>query len=264
MAALLGALGCDGAAGQPDAGTSGTDGAAADVRTGNDPIIDYVQALVAAPDKVDFGCVEPGKSFAFPVRIENRSEGRNGPLSVTLTAPHTPEANLTILTDGCDGEYLEAWQSCLVTLFLMTSVATRADGGLRVTAPAEHYPLSVPIRAQSSPMFSKLSEPQTVVDFGEVSTRATRSIEVVMTNVSDAQVSPPYAEFTSGYSIFSVGLDSCAGQTIPPLGTCSVTAYFAPPAAGLYEDVLAVGADDACSPIPRIKVKGTGVVIPAP
>jgi hypothetical protein len=257
MAVILGALGCDGTAGgqgtQPDGGPSGFDATAADVRSGSEPIIDYVQALVATPNEVDFGCVEPGKPFAFNVSIENRSDGRVGPLSVNLP----PDAALTILTDGCGGEYLDGWQSCRVTLFFMAAGTTQLESTLTVTAPQDHYPTWVSIVAQSSPLASKLPDPLPVVDFGEVRTRTSRSLDILATNIGDVPAMVAYAGLPTGD--FQILGDECAGMTVPPQGTCRVTVTFTPTDAGPSQDLLEFGAGAACYPLSRIRVIGTGI-----
>jgi hypothetical protein len=267
ICAIMVALGCDGTAvwhapdagfPRPEAGSPRPDAGAADRFSECPDTAFCVQSIVASPETIEFGCVAPDEAFAFTVWIENRSDGRVGPLSVSLSP--VQGATLSILTDECGGETLEAWRSCRVTLFLMTSVSTQFGSELTVTAPRGGFPVRVPIRGQVSPMASKLPDPPPPpLDFGQVKGGTERTLEVVMTNISDAAVVRPVPLLIDGYNGFRVDGDSCSSMSIPPLGTCSVTVTFAPTAARAYQDILDLNAGDACGSVPWTRLTGTGI-----
>jgi hypothetical protein len=249
IALALLAAGCDGSVPGtvgPDA-SSPADGLAPDA---------VAAGLSAGLDQIDFGCVGLDKPVAFRVEIENRAATTVGPLQAHLQAPDVAGVMLSILSDGCSGEVLGPREACAVSIFYLSQGPSKIEAMLQVTAPGAPA-LLLPLRAQASSVGDRMLPEAAPIDFGTVkagSVSPQRTLE--LHNLGDAPSSPPAATLLRGEAFQILG-DTCAGATLPPLGSCNVSVRFAPKAAGKHTDRLRLGPGEACDPFPPIDLIGT-------
>jgi hypothetical protein len=66
------------------------------------------------------------------------------------------------------------------------------------------------------------------INFGFLTQTHTKKITLTVTNTGSADLVVTADHLSGDEAIFSPGADTCAGETVPPGGTCQVELYFTP------------------------------------
>jgi hypothetical protein len=250
----LAVLACDGTAGQPappDGAAMADAGATADASPPD--LAGGAGTLSAGVEVIDFGCVAPDQAIAYGLPIQNQGRERVGPLSASLSS--VPGVMLVTITDGCSGQYLAPGERCELRLFFLAPAPITVEAILTVAGPPGP-PLTLPIRAQVSPVAEKIPDSASQpLDFGNVKVGTSKSIAVVLINIGEDMAMAPRASLARAQS-FTIVEDLCTGRSLPALGRCTVTVTFTPGRTGWHSDVLRLGSGEACGPIPPVTLDG--------
>jgi hypothetical protein len=194
--------------------------------------------LIIAPSPKDYGPQLDGVSVSQTFTVTNSGTAATGALAAATSG--TDAAQFVVGADNCTGQTLAAQATCTLQVTFTPSGPTgnRAasltvsgmPGGTAATALAGRAltPASIAFAA-------------TTQDFGTVDkgTSAT-AMDFVVTN-SGGQTSGALAtQLTGDTGDFVVEMDTCMGQTLPSLGTCTIRAQFAPQGYGPKSVTVAV------------------------
>ena len=101
-----------------------------------------------------------------------------------------------------------------------------------------------------------------LVPFGNITEGTTRDLTVTVTNVGGADLvlgtiagTNPLAE------PFSLGTNSCSGQTLAPTASCTFITRYAPAGTGAASDNFNIPSNDTDEPSVLVSVTGTGITL---
>lgn len=197
----------------------------------------------------------------------------DGP-EVTITGVEVPEG-FVVVDDGCTGVVLGTGESCEILVRFEPTEPGETTGDLVVTADATGATITVALRGFAPD--GELVVGPTTIDFGDVTVGARSPEETItITNgmntpitVTNVMFGAPVAVAADSSELaapppmvagaFQVEASACAGVTLQPGESCTVTAAFAPTVVGVATETVAVETDRGAA---SVTLQGTGVAAP--
>ncbi|MBL8202030.1 MAG: choice-of-anchor D domain-containing protein [Chromatiales bacterium] len=100
------------------------------------------------------------------------------------------------------------------------------------------------------------------VPFGTASVGST--VDQTVTVINEGNADLVVGTITGLVAPFSLVNDNCSGQTVAPLGSCTVGVRFEPTGVGAVSDSLDIPSNDAATPVATVTVSGTGISLATP
>jgi len=238
----------------------------------NGPAISVTDSVFPDNDReLDFGQVTEGTtSIARTFTITNTG---NLDLEVGPVADADAlDLPFTLTGDSCSGNTVPPASSC--TLSVDFSPAATGDFTDTFDVPSnapETVVLSVLGTGVGAPAPDVVVTDSIIpgsdlsLPFGSVAVGASSTATLTVTNSGNADLTLGQVATAEPLGApFSVVTDTCSGQTIAPLGTCTVEVRFEPTAVGAVADNLDIPSDDPDQPSLIIAASGTGAAVPVP
>jgi hypothetical protein len=199
---------------------------------------------------INFGTVSIGSKTASNLVLTN-----SGTANLTISLLTLVGADFTI-SGITTPEILAAGQSAQAVVTFSPAAAGSATGSLSITSNDPTNPtLSVPLSGDgTSAATGQLSANSTTLTFGTVATGTSAEKQILLTNTGNAAVN------ISSVSSVGAGLTTsgvAAPTTLNPSESVTLTATFAPTAAGSLAGSITIVSDAANSPL-KITVSATG------
>jgi hypothetical protein len=191
---------------------------------------------------VDYGNVLLNGTRTMTFVVTNTGQQTAGPLSLSLTGTNASMFQLSSGSSSCmAGQLLASGQAC-TTLVRFTSTASAGNGVKTATLTASASPggapsLNLTVNVQNP---AKLASTLTTHDFGgqEVATTS-GTITWTVSNSGDVTTGVMAIDNPNPAN-FTVSMDTCTGQTLTPVQTCSLRVAFAPGTPGVKSTTLRV------------------------
>jgi len=173
-----------------------------------------------APSPANFGTITVGTTKDLAI------VGTVAGASVTFnSAVRTGSTTFSIVSDGCSGTTVSAGSTCTITVRFTPGNSTQArTGTLTVNDNAASNPQTVALAGQGAR--GTVSVTPNPVAFGTNPVGTPVPLAVTVSN-SGAAALTINSDAVTGTN-FSKGTDGCAGVTLQPTGTCTVTVIFTP------------------------------------
>ena len=227
-----------------------------------------VPDITVTPSSVDFGNVEVATSQQQTVTVAN-----DGTADLTIGTVGPVAAPFSIVTDNCGGQTLTPASSCTIDLaFTPLAEGAAADSLDIASDDPDEATVTVTLDGNGTPPVPVASVTDSVapaddllIPFGNVTIGGVSPAETVtVTNSGTADLvigaiaggNPLAAEFV-------ISNDTCSGQTVTPLNSCTLNVEFQPTAVQAYTDGFDIPSNAAGSPI-TFNVSGTGAPVPVP
>jgi hypothetical protein len=248
---------------------TGFPGAASDVY-----LREYTPALVITPDPVQFGSVVVGQNSGLRVAtVQNVSA-----TSVSLTTMGvSPGGEFSIVdASDCAGQTLAPDGTCQLTLRFRpiavgARLATLSVAGVPPgAAGADPATASALLQGRGTPIITIPSTPALTItpdpiDFGsQLVGTPSLGRNALVRSVGNAPLSIPVGGVTLGpphAGDFTVTVDGCSGQTLPPGDSCTITSVFTPTEDQARSAALRVASNAASSP-DGVTLRGGGTYAP--
>ena len=205
--------------------------------------------LNATPSSAAFGNVTTGTSNSQTVSLTN-----NGSATVTISSVTVTGAGFS--TTGITAPVtIAAGKGATFNAAFGPSSAGSVTGTITLVSNAPNSPLSIPLSGTGVAATHLLGLSTSTLNFGNVNVGNSSSLSTTLTNNGNSNVLISSVNF-SGAGIRASGLSS--GETLTPSQSVTVTALFAPTAAGLVSGSVSILSNATNSPS-TITVSGTGV-----
>jgi hypothetical protein len=194
-------------------------------------------ALTVTPPSKDFGALAVGTNAAQPFTVMNMGSAVAGPLAAGLNGANPDQ--FALVMNGCAGVSLPAGGTCSVTVqFAPTSAGSKA-AALVVSGSTGQVSAALTGSGVAGAMLTIMPPTK---DFGSQAVGTISPSQMfTVTNVGSSAAGP-LGTMLSGANPteFAAIMDGCAGMTLAPNSTCSVTASFNPTSAGAKTATLTV------------------------
>jgi hypothetical protein len=203
---------------------------------------------------LDFGALVQGSATA--VKTITVTNSGTGPLSLGLpTLQGSSTAGLTVSTSTCD-KPVAPGGNCTVSLAYSAAAVSTLNAALVLShngrlSPTS--PVSIPVTGSVAAQTRVLSY-AAAVDFGTVDAGAPATQALTVTNTGN---SPVTGITVTAPAPFSVSASTCAGQTLQPKGTCTVTFSLTYSTNGAISRSATVSATSLTTPAPAVSLQGT-------
>jgi hypothetical protein len=218
------------------------------------------------PNPLDYGLVEVGETVSSTVTLTDDAF-----LDVSFQAPAisgSEAAEFSVSDNTCTGSIAFRAQ-CAITV----DFAPAADGARNATLSVPYtdhdgntQTLDVALTGSGSivPTPNLVLDPATV-DFGQVEVEQTADATLTVSNggSADLHISAVATTDTVG-APFSIDAETCAGVTLAPAATCTVSLSFAPTDAASFSDSFDISSDDPDTPDATVALAAAGVLPPPP
>lgn len=194
-------------------------------------------AIGLSSDELRFGYVRVGTSSA-PQSVILTNTGDATVQVSTLQVVGEQRADFTIGSSACDT--IAPGQSCTVPVTYSPSAPGLASAGLQFTDNASDSPQMV---ALSGAGIVPPSVTGSHVDMGTVILGQTETVTVTVENVGEVPIT--VGTFDIGGANLSIAANSCAGATLSPGGSCTMTLHVVGMALGRFSDSVSLGTTPA-------------------
>ena len=210
--------------------------------------------LVVAPGTGDFGDTVVGQSSSIVFTATNVGAGR---LVVSAADLVGPDSGAFVMTaDGCAGRSLGHGETCTVTVTFAPTALGDRSAELVVASDLGGDPQRVALTGRGTvPAIEVIPDPG---DFGSQPSGSSNSVTFTARSVGSAPLAISDVAVTPGAVEFVEEDDACAGRTLAPNETCTVTVSFSPTGPGERVSTL-VFVDGAPGSPHVVPLRGVGV-----
>jgi len=226
--------------------------------------VDVSGTTVAAPT-LQLSHVPNGLTFG-PQTLNVAS----GPLVVVVTNTGSANVNVGALTASgpdaarfstattCGGTLAPA-ATCTITVVFTPTAAGPASASLSLASNAANAPNTIALGGTGTTDPVAIAALSAIgLDFGTVSPGQSAVLPLVVTNTGGASLSIA-SVVLAGAGEFSILSDNCAGQSVAPAATCTVTVRFAPSVQGPRSGTITIASNASNSPT-QVALAGRGAV----
>ena len=202
-----------------------------------------------SPTMLDFLEVEVGEtSNAQDVVISSTGDRGLEVESVSLTGANPSQ--FAIESDACSGEVISPGADCMISIVFSPLEPGPWEADLQVLTNAESSPDSIGLTGEgevSNQPFLKLTPEN--VDFGDVAIGAEPTLFSLIENFGDENLEIgdiSVSEINS--SDYTLDVDNCSNETLPPNELCNFSVQFAPSKTGIREAAIEIPSNADGSP----------------
>jgi hypothetical protein len=221
--------------------------------TGSTP----VPGIGLAPAAVNFGNQPSGTtSGSQPITVTNTGGAALHVSAVSVTGTNPAEFTQT---SNCAGTTLAPGAACTANVAFAPTTSAARSANLSITSDAPASPHTVALSGTGTPPAPAVAFSPTSLAFGNQTTgtrSATQSITVRNTGNANLNVTNVALGGTNPGDFAQA--NTCAGATVAPTGTCTLTLSFAPTANGARSAVLSMTDNAPASPH-VMNLTGTGL-----
>jgi hypothetical protein len=207
--------------------------------------------LNATPSSAAFGNVTTGTSNSQTVSLTNSGSATVTISSVTVTGGGFSTTGITVPV------IIAAGKAATFNAVFGPSSAGSVTGTITLVSNAPNSPLSISLSGTGVAATRLLGLSTSTLNFGNVSVGNSNSLSTTLTNNGNSNVLISSVN-VSGTGFSAGGLNS--GETLTPSQSVTVTAQFAPTAAGLVSGSVSIASNATNSPS-TITVSGTGASV---
>ena len=231
---------------------------------------------VTPPSPSPFGTVTTGTTKDQPITLTNTGDGALVIGSLAVTDPlAAPFSLLPAPVDACSGTTLALAGTCTFTVRFASPVSiVPATDTFNIPSndpatPAVSFAVSGTGTVAPVPQIAVTDSIAPATDqkvlFGSVTTGSLSDATITITNPGTANlVIGTIAGTDTLAAPFSILNDTCSAKTVAPLANCTLTARFAPAAAGIFDDTFNIPSNDPATPTVSFALSGLGTALPVP
>ncbi|HXE97663.1 MAG TPA: choice-of-anchor D domain-containing protein, partial [Dongiaceae bacterium] len=231
---------------------------------------------VTPPSPSPFGTVTTGTTKDQPITLTNTGDGALVIGSLAVTDPlAAPFSLLPAPVDACSGKTLALAGTCTFTVRFASPVSiVPATDTFNIPSndpatPAVSFAVSGTGTVAPVPQIAVTDSIAPATDqkvlFGSVTTGSLSDATITITNPGTANlVIGTIAGTDTLAAPFSILNDTCSAKTVAPLANCTLTARFAPAAAGIFDDTFNIPSNDPATPTVSFALSGLGTALPVP
>jgi Abnormal spindle-like microcephaly-assoc'd, ASPM-SPD-2-Hydin len=205
--------------------------------------------LAATPTSAAFGNVTTGTNNSQTVTLTNGGSATVTISSVTVTGAGFSTTGITAPAT------IAAGKTATFNAVFGPSAAGSVTGSISVVSNAPNSPLAISLSGTGIAATRVLGLSSSTLSFGNVNVGSNSSLSTTLTNNGNSNVT------ISGVTVSGAGFSDSgvtSGETLTPNQSVTVTAQFAPTAAGLVNGSVSIASNATNSPS-AITVSGTGV-----
>jgi hypothetical protein len=207
--------------------------------------------LAATPTAAAFGNVTTGTSNSQSVSLTN-----GGSATVTISSVTVAGAGFSV-TGITAPVTIAAGKAATFNAVFAPSAAGSLTGTITLVSNAPNSPLSISLSGTGVAATRLLGLSTSTLSFANVNVGSSSSLATTLTNNGNSNVTISSVN-VSGAGFSASGVSS--GETLTPTQSVTVTAQFAPTAAGLVSGSVSIASNATNSPS-TIAVSGTGVSV---
>ncbi|MGO9611874.1 MAG: choice-of-anchor D domain-containing protein [Dissulfurispiraceae bacterium] len=207
----------------------------------------------AVPNPLSFGSHQVGAMTSLNITVSN-----SGLATLNITSVSNPAAPFSVTSDGCLGP-LASKASCQITVQFAPTSGGLANSSIIIASNDPTTPsLTVNLTGTGTTPPTIMLNP-TSINFGAHSIGTSSPPQTVtVTNIGGANLTISSVQYPG--APFSVISNTCTGQTLAPLGTCTVTLVFNPTRKAVFNPYyLTFKSNDPVNPSSRVTLSGQGV-----
>lgn len=230
---------------------------------------------VTLPSPFDFLTVATGTTLDHAITLANAGDGALVIGALAVPDPLAAPFSLPAAVDTCSGKTLPLAGTCAFTVRFVSPLSiVPATDTFNIPSndpatPAVSFSVSGTGTVAPVPQIAVTDSIAPAADlqvlFGSVTTGSTADATVTITNPGTAVlVIGTIAGADPLAAPFSILNNTCSGQSIAPLATCTLTARFAPAAAGIFNDTFNIPSNDPAAPTVSFTLSGLATPLPVP
>src|SRR5271170_6194466 len=207
--------------------------------------------LAATPSTAAFGSVVTGSNNSQTISLANNGTATLTISSAAVTGAGFSTTGLTVPLSIAPGK------TSTFNAVFGPSAAGSVSGSITLASNAPNSPLTISLSGTGVAATQVLGLSASSLSFGNVNVGSSSSLSVTVTNNGNSNVTISSVSVT-GAGFSSSGLTS--GEILTPTQSATLTAQFAPTAAGLMSGSVSIASNATNSPS-TITVSGTGVSV---
>jgi hypothetical protein len=217
-----------------------------------------VPTASGSPNPFDLGASTVGNLI--PAQTETITNTGNATLTVgTASISGVNAGDFTITADTCSGASLAPAATCTVALSATPTAAGHRNANLSVPSNDPASPLLIPltITGYQPPTASPSANPLAFGAQAVASTSAPLTETITNTGIAHLSIST-VTPGGANSADFTITADTCAGASLAPGATCTLSITFSPGAAGARNASVSIASNDPAGPL-VIALAGNGV-----